>query len=355
MIMEIGRNLPNCVRVLRAARGWSQAELAQRAGISRAAVSAIEGRRLVPSVSAALALARVLESSVEELFGLLSPYADEIPWAWTPPDPNWRYWLAEIDGRLLRFPVEIWGVTANEPHDGCGQAQKPHQTRLSLARQTLVVACCDPAGGLLASLYRQATGHRMIVIPRSSHQALDLLERGVVHAAGLHLSTDTEDRNADAVRRKLGGDYRLLRVAAWQEGLAMGGDCAAKSVMEAVRSPLRWVGREPGSGARQCLDELLPRRIVVQHVARDHRGVADAIRSGWADVGVCLRLTCAEAGLSFLALRDEVFEFCFPGHAEADVRLRSLVRTVRSSEYRRLLADLPGYDPSIGGEIRCVT
>jgi len=34
----------------RLAREWSQAELAERAGISRAAVSAIEGERLSPSV-----------------------------------------------------------------------------------------------------------------------------------------------------------------------------------------------------------------------------------------------------------------------------------------------------------------
>jgi len=53
----------------RAACGWSQAELARRADIPRTSVSAIEGDRLTPSVTAALALARVLECSVEELFG----------------------------------------------------------------------------------------------------------------------------------------------------------------------------------------------------------------------------------------------------------------------------------------------
>ena len=59
--------------------------------------------------------------------------------------------------------------------------------------------------------------------------------------------------------------------------------------------------------------------------------------------------------LNFLALRNEVFEFCYPGQAEADARLPSLVQTVQSVEYRRLLADLPGYNPSIAGEVRCVT
>ena len=53
----------------RLARKWSQAELAERAGIPRAAISATEGERLSPSVATALALAAVLECSVEELFG----------------------------------------------------------------------------------------------------------------------------------------------------------------------------------------------------------------------------------------------------------------------------------------------
>jgi DNA-binding XRE family transcriptional regulator len=53
-IMAAARQEPNRVRPYRESRGWSQAELARRAGISRAAVSAIEVNRLVPSVTAAL-------------------------------------------------------------------------------------------------------------------------------------------------------------------------------------------------------------------------------------------------------------------------------------------------------------
>ena len=51
----------NPVLARRLAREWSQAELAARAGISRAAVSAIEGERLSPAVATALAMAAVFE------------------------------------------------------------------------------------------------------------------------------------------------------------------------------------------------------------------------------------------------------------------------------------------------------
>jgi putative transcriptional regulator len=64
------RSLKNTLRVQRAMRGLTQAELAERAGITRRSVNAIETGRMVPSVKLALALARALGVSVEALFEL---------------------------------------------------------------------------------------------------------------------------------------------------------------------------------------------------------------------------------------------------------------------------------------------
>ena len=68
--------------------------MAERAGISRAAVSAIEVNRLVPSVTAALALAKALGCAVEDLFSF-DPYEQAQPeWAWPPTRTPSRYWRA---------------------------------------------------------------------------------------------------------------------------------------------------------------------------------------------------------------------------------------------------------------------
>ncbi len=352
--MESAGSLPNCLKSKRVARGWSQAELAERAGISRTAVSAIEKHRLVPSVAAAIALSRVLQCSVEELFGPCDPGSAGGDWAWAPPRPNWRYWEAEVGGRVLWYPVESSGVTSSLPHDNRTDETAVPKDPSPLLRQTLVVACCDPAAGLLSTLYGRMTGYRLIVIPRSSQQSLDLLGRGLVHVAGLHLTSDSEDRNGLAVRTKLGGGYRLLGVAKWQEGLAVARAQNVKSIRSALKSKLRWIGREPGSGARQCMDELLANHAPIRRIARDHRGVADAIRSGWADAGVCLRLTCEESGLTFFGLREERFELTYAQSSENDPRVQALLRVVRSAEYRGLLSSLPGYDSSVAGDVQCV-
>lgn len=60
----------NTLRVQRAMRDLTQADLAERAGMTRASVNAIEGGRMIPSVFLALKLARALGVSVDELFTL---------------------------------------------------------------------------------------------------------------------------------------------------------------------------------------------------------------------------------------------------------------------------------------------
>ena len=58
----------NRLRVLRAERNWSQAELAERLGVSRQTVNAVETGRYDPSLPLAFRLARVFDMSIEEIF-----------------------------------------------------------------------------------------------------------------------------------------------------------------------------------------------------------------------------------------------------------------------------------------------
>jgi putative transcriptional regulator len=64
--------LGNRLREVREERGWTQAELAARIGVSRKTVNTIENRVFVPSTLIALKLARALELSVGELFSISS-------------------------------------------------------------------------------------------------------------------------------------------------------------------------------------------------------------------------------------------------------------------------------------------
>ena len=60
--------MENRLRLLRAERGWSQAELGGRLGVSRQAVNAIETGKHDPSLPLAFKLARLFAQPIEEIF-----------------------------------------------------------------------------------------------------------------------------------------------------------------------------------------------------------------------------------------------------------------------------------------------
>ena len=65
-----GETLRNTLKVQRAIRDLTQAELASLAGLARRSVNAVETGRMVPSIRLALKLAHALGVSVETIFSL---------------------------------------------------------------------------------------------------------------------------------------------------------------------------------------------------------------------------------------------------------------------------------------------
>ncbi|WP_263357376.1 helix-turn-helix transcriptional regulator [Acidicapsa ligni] len=60
--------MKNRLRVLRAERQWSQADLAQRLEVSRQSVNAIETGKFDPSLPLAFRLARLFDTTIEAIF-----------------------------------------------------------------------------------------------------------------------------------------------------------------------------------------------------------------------------------------------------------------------------------------------
>ena len=60
--------MKNRLKVLRAERDWSQAELALRLGVSRQTVNAIEKGKSAPSLPLAFKLSELFSTSIERIF-----------------------------------------------------------------------------------------------------------------------------------------------------------------------------------------------------------------------------------------------------------------------------------------------
>ncbi len=62
--------MKNRIKVLRAERDWSQADLAARLGVSRQTVNAIETEKYDPSLPLAFRIATLFGLTIEDIFSL---------------------------------------------------------------------------------------------------------------------------------------------------------------------------------------------------------------------------------------------------------------------------------------------
>lgn len=60
--------MKNRLRVIRAERSWSQADLAERLGVSRQTINAIETGKYDPSLPLAFKIARLVGAKIEDIF-----------------------------------------------------------------------------------------------------------------------------------------------------------------------------------------------------------------------------------------------------------------------------------------------
>lgn len=72
-----GIDVKNRLRVLRAERNWSQAELAEALGVSRQTINAIEVEKYDPSLPLAFKMARLFGTRIEEIFSEPDDQQDE--------------------------------------------------------------------------------------------------------------------------------------------------------------------------------------------------------------------------------------------------------------------------------------
>lgn len=65
------RRLGNRLKDIRGERGLTQTDLAALVGVSRKTINTVENSVFVPSTTLALALAKILDTTVEQLFYLI--------------------------------------------------------------------------------------------------------------------------------------------------------------------------------------------------------------------------------------------------------------------------------------------
>jgi len=382
---EITAKFSNHLKSLRTQKGFSQGELAARAGITRQAVSSIESHLYLPTTSVALHLASVLACRVEDLFSLVAAedivegkLIGHLQQSDMKASPI-RVKVSTVGSKTVVRPVTGLGemLSFTVPADGYvveAHGQTSGATvRVKLSRdrqaieQAISVAGCDPAIFLAGEHMRRRKDQTSLVgWTMGSMAALRALQQGEVHVAGLHLfDPATGESNLPFLRRALkGSNYEVVTFATWEEGLLVrSGNPKSIHVAADLVDPLvTLVNREEGSGARLLLDQRLRAAGINSDqvkgygtIVASHFEVARAIANRQADVGIGIRSAAQLFELDFVPLQAARYDLVVPkAYLKSHPTLANLFDTIVSRPFRNEIEALGGYDTSETGKLHAL-
>ncbi|MBV9084889.1 MAG: helix-turn-helix domain-containing protein [Acidobacteriaceae bacterium] len=360
----------NSLQEIRKKRKLSAAELAQRVGVSRQTIYAIEGGVFVPNTAVSLELSRVLDVTVEEIFSLTEQQtgepvkADLLPIVQVNQGQPVR--LCRMQGRLVAVPATFMPGYLPAA-DGIIESRKNAsvlvKSPVSLPAQgeRLILAGCDPALSLLQDALRPSA-IEIVSVLAASRLALDWLKQGKIHVAGSHLLDHaTGNYNVPIIRRLLPkASLRVITFAVWEQGLVVkrGNPKSIRSVADLARNGVTIVNREKGAGSRDLLDSSLRQlRIPFKRVkgyrsiATGHLEAAYAVAAGHADCCIASRSAARCFALDFVPLAVERFDLSFTKACLESTVARALIDVLHRSDFRKKLQFIAGYDTTHTGEV----
>jgi putative molybdopterin biosynthesis protein len=368
--------LENRLREKRQALALSQKGLADLAGITRQAVSALEANQYSPATSVALQLARALRCRVEDLFSIKQGgeiIEGELLGILPQSNSPVRAQVTQIGHRVLVRPLVGIGelISLSATADGLIVGTNPDNNRVQVkllkdreaVRRKIVVGGCDPAMFLAGEHFRKHNQENLVPCLMGSSIALKALKRGEVHLAGIHLADESAGAWELPNLKNTIGDMECIVVtfAHWEEGFIVrqGNPKKIRALSDVAKPTVRIVNREKGSGARRLLDKQMRASAISPQRVKgygdevfSHLDVASRIKAGLADAGIGVQSVASICGLDFVPLQRERYDLVIPkAHYETLHGLRVLLDTIVSKPFRDELDALGGYDTREIGKI----
>jgi putative molybdopterin biosynthesis protein len=212
----------------------------------------------------------------------------------------------------------------------------------------------DLALAHLRDLMQKHHGIQLQLQYHGSLESLDALAQGRCDVAGFHLPEGGLQTDFFLHRRAFKArDHTLIRCATRTQGLmvAPGNPKEIHGLADLPRSNVRMINRQPSSGTRLELDQLL-REATIDPGSIDgyesfeftHLAVAATIASGMCDVGFGIEAAATQYKLGFIPLLRERYYLACRSEIVNAPPVRSLVATLKGPEFAALAGKLAGYD-----------
>jgi putative molybdopterin biosynthesis protein len=217
--------------------------------------------------------------------------------------------------------------------------------RLDLADLVVIGSHCIGLDFLIGELQRRGVRSKALAV--GSLAGLDAARRGECDIAGVHLldpASGEYNRPFLTPDLELIPGYGRLQGVVFRSGDArFGGRNLQEAIAAAAADPsCVMVNRNAGSGTRVLIDRLLngakPSGYAVQ--PRTHNAVAAAVAQGRADWGVTLDTIARGAGLEFIPIQQERYDFVTPKARAGRPAVQAFVALLREPGTQRALAGL---------------
>jgi len=213
----------------------------------------------------------------------------------------------------------------------------------------------------LRDLLAKAHGVQLQLQYHGSLESLDALAQGRCDLAGFHLPEGGLETDFFFHRRAFKArDHTLIRCATRTQGLmlAKGNPKGIRGLADLTRRDIRMINRQPGSGSRLELDQMLREAMIdpalvagYDDVEFTHLAVAATIASGMCDVGFGLEAAAAQFKLGFIPLLRERYYLACRNEVARARPVSSLLAVLGSREFGSLAGGLAGYDWAGVGEL----
>jgi len=245
-------------------------------------------------------------------------------------------------------------------------SQSAHQiTNTPVSSQDgLIIYGQDAALDVLTRhLEKQMPHVRFLRSYNGSMDGLIALYRGTANLVTTHLwDGDTGEYNTPYVRRLLPGQRAvIINLVSRQEGfyVAPGNPKNIRDWPDLLRSDIRFINRERGSGARVLLDEKFQKlnldpRAIPNYCQEEtsHLAIASLVARGEADVGIGIEKAAMQVqNVEFIPLQKERYDLVMLRHDLDKPHFQALLSILRSSAFRNEIAGMGGYDVSQMGDL----